>query len=755
MRICIPLHAYPPRERTGVETYSEGLARALLARGHQVLVFAPCRDRSRAHLCQFREERAGVGVTWVGTTEDSPREVERRSIPGMPAAFARFLDREQPDLVHFQHIYKLGASLIDVARERGLPVVFTGHDPFPICNDYRLLAPDLSPLDPLDHEAQARCELARGVLDEFLAAHDGFLPSGEGVTELSARVRDLLRGEAENTAEVKRVAGRITEEIRERLAVLARADRIEVPTRWLAGLLEAGGLEAPVEVRSCGIDVRGLAEIPPLTIGGGAPLSVLYLGGYYEHKGVHVLFEAVESLAGKVRLSLRGCAGSSSYATRLAETAQRVGAELGGPFHRDELPALLRAADVVVVPSLWPENAPFVIREAFAAGRPVITSDTPALRESVRNGVDGRLFPVGDAGALREILAELAADRDRLVELAKAIVPPRTIEDDARELEEIYSPLVEATEAQERRRLSRLPEHVQPFAARHRTISRMPTSELLERALAGLESLGAPSKLGTALGSSSRLRERLAEARRATAWQREVASESEQTVTELRARLGEAEAHAAEAERRADWGEERLAERESRIVWQEEVIADRRRARKELEGRLAELQRSADSLTAERDWLIEEKGEAKGRADWLEENLADREELLSWTRATLEDTRAQLAEKEMAERDRDSLASLLSRRDEELETLAADHRRLAELRALTASELDRLRSDHESLRTHESWQRAELERLAAMERELDWRAREMAEAGTEARSLVQRLVGGVLRRRIENWEPRS
>ncbi|MCB9913645.1 MAG: glycosyltransferase [Planctomycetes bacterium] len=77
------------------------------------------------------------------------------------------------------------------------------------------------------------------------------------------------------------------------------------------------------------------------------------------------------------------------------------------------MPALLAAADVVAVPSLWPENAPFVIREAFAAGRPVLASDTPALRESVSDGVDGRLLPQGDVAAWRAALTPSSRARPR------------------------------------------------------------------------------------------------------------------------------------------------------------------------------------------------------------------------------------------------------------------------------------------------------------------------------------------------------
>jgi len=61
---------------------------------------------------------------------------------------------------------------------------------------------------------------------------------------------------------------------------------------------------------------------------------------------------------------------------------------------------MMAAVDWVVVPSVWWENSPLVIQEAFAAGRPVICSDVGGMAEKVHDGVDGLHFRVGDAESL-------------------------------------------------------------------------------------------------------------------------------------------------------------------------------------------------------------------------------------------------------------------------------------------------------------------------------------------------------------------
>ena len=54
----------------------------------------------------------------------------------------------------------------------------------------------------------------------------------------------------------------------------------------------------------------------------------------------------------------------------------------------------MSSVDWVVVPSIWWENSPLVIQEAFMHGRPVICSDIGGMAEKVNDGVDGLHFRV-------------------------------------------------------------------------------------------------------------------------------------------------------------------------------------------------------------------------------------------------------------------------------------------------------------------------------------------------------------------------
>ncbi len=79
----------------------------------------------------------------------------------------------------------------------------------------------------------------------------------------------------------------------------------------------------------------------------------------------------------------------------------------------DALAQELANASVVVIPSWWPEPFGLVGIEAFAAGRPVVASDTGGIGDWLDDGVSGLMVPAGDEAALARALDELLDDPER------------------------------------------------------------------------------------------------------------------------------------------------------------------------------------------------------------------------------------------------------------------------------------------------------------------------------------------------------
>ena len=78
--------------------------------------------------------------------------------------------------------------------------------------------------------------------------------------------------------------------------------------------------------------------------------------------------------------------------------------------HRDDIPELLAAADVVAVPSVCEEGLGLVALEGMAASRPVVVSASGGLPEIVRDGETGLVVPMGDAVALAAAVLRLLSD---------------------------------------------------------------------------------------------------------------------------------------------------------------------------------------------------------------------------------------------------------------------------------------------------------------------------------------------------------
>lgn len=114
-------------------------------------------------------------------------------------------------------------------------------------------------------------------------------------------------------------------------------------------------------------------------------------------------------LAGK---SGRSSAELSEWATRLGDRVRFLG-------HREDVPALMAAADVFAFPSER-EGLGGVLIEAMATGCPVVASAIPTSREVLGEGSYGLLYPLGDVPALADALCSVLRDRgDALVRAAR------------------------------------------------------------------------------------------------------------------------------------------------------------------------------------------------------------------------------------------------------------------------------------------------------------------------------------------------
>jgi GT2 family glycosyltransferase len=175
-----------------------------------------------------------------------------------------------------------------------------------------------------------------------------------------------------------------------------------------------------------------------------APLRLGFLGSLMVSKAPHLLLEAASGMPpGSVSVELFGepvdYHGDASYRERLAPLLSQPHVQVRGRIAHDDVARTLSNLDVLVVPSIWPENSPLVIREAFLAGVPVVASRIGGIPETVTDGVNGLLFTPGDVADLRSTLQRLLSDPALLETLRRGIPPVRTLEDDVAAMRKAYA----------------------------------------------------------------------------------------------------------------------------------------------------------------------------------------------------------------------------------------------------------------------------------------------------------------------------
>ncbi len=161
---------------------------------------------------------------------------------------------------------------------------------------------------------------------------------------------------------------------------------------------------------------------PPADVPRLRPQRVLYLGRFEVRKGVGPLAEAWTRLRDAAPGAELVLVGGGPLEGELRETLREPLAEgrarLLPGVARMDVPALLRSADLVVVPSSWGEPFGMAALEAMACGRAVLGTRAGGLAHLIDER-GGRLVPPGDPEALAAAMAEMLARPDTLVEMGR------------------------------------------------------------------------------------------------------------------------------------------------------------------------------------------------------------------------------------------------------------------------------------------------------------------------------------------------
>jgi len=437
VKVVIAVHHFPPRYTSGAELRAYRTASRLRDHGHAVHVIC----------VEAIDHGDGNGLTFGDDAYDGlPVRRLRFNLEAAPDPFRwaydnpwigrhlrGYLPELAPDLLHLVSGYLMSGRTLRAAMDVRIPTVVT-------LTDYWFLCPRITLLrssgqlcaPPFDAATCARClgeekrryripgKILPGLMRAFWQRQPG------RVAQVQARMVFLRE-------------------------TLNHVDAIVSPSRFLRHLfVQAGVAEERIVFSRQGRDFPNLAPENLVKTPAGH-LRVGYMGQIAPHKGVHTLFEAVRRLSGApLEVKVYGDTRPfPDYARRLRQMAHLDSRlSLAGTYDRAGVSRVLQGLDVVVVPSVWYENSPNTILEAFAHRTPVIASDLGGMAELVEDGVNGLRFIPSDASSLMTKLQQLIDDPGLLAQLREGIRPVKSVAEEMAELLEVYASVVDDAKPQ-------------------------------------------------------------------------------------------------------------------------------------------------------------------------------------------------------------------------------------------------------------------------------------------------------------------
>jgi glycosyltransferase involved in cell wall biosynthesis len=428
MKILIAVHHFPPTYTGGAEWRAYRTATEMQARGHEVRVI--CVEKidqpvqgSIIHRDEIYENISVRRLYYDIHAAPDPFQYSYNN-PWIGAAVDHLLDEYQPELFHLIGGYLLSGNVFSVVKQRSIPLVVSLTDFWYLCPRLHFLRSDdgLSylPVDPI------RCARCLGEDSRRWRIPGRLFPK---VMERIWRFH-------------KKRAAKIQFRYQYLINALNMADMIVSPSEFLRSTYIEAGIDPDriVFSRQGRYPVQDIDQKQELNFEI-KPLQVGYVGSILPHKGVHVLIDAVRSLP-HAPLQLRIFGDHHCSKGYTSELVQQIGDDsrivLEGVFSRPNLGKVFNKLDVLVVPSLWYENSPNSMLEAFAYKTPVIATDLGGMSELVEHGTNGFLFPLGDAGDLAHQLSRIITEPDLLRTLQKGIGPVRSVSAEMDHLEQIY-----------------------------------------------------------------------------------------------------------------------------------------------------------------------------------------------------------------------------------------------------------------------------------------------------------------------------
>jgi len=445
MKILQVVHSLPVFNQAGTEIYTFDLA-SELSKKHQVYIFSRYSDLKQEDYLVRKQIFSGITAYLINNTFRGYNSFEMfYQNVSIDEKFSKVLDEIKPDVVHIQHLAFLSLGMIEKAKERNIPVVFTLHDYWLMCPKWHLLGADGKPCEKAAEGIFNRdcVNCLRDMLNTNRHAIKSYYLMKEFLPAYFLKYLKNIYFHYN-----RKSSSNAIEQLKKRSIVVKKAlESISfflAPSQYIKNQFLKFGIH-PDEILSYypGLNLSKFQKNQSKMNG---KIRFAFIGTIIPAKGLHVLisaFNGIRSDVAELRIygKIKKYVGFESYPLSLKRAIKNKNIKFLGGFDHDSVADIFKDLDVLVVPSIWQENHPLIIREAFLLKKPVIASRIGGITEIVENGINGLLFESGNAEELREKIEYIISNPKVLDDFRENNGEVKGIDDNAKEVEEIYCKL--------------------------------------------------------------------------------------------------------------------------------------------------------------------------------------------------------------------------------------------------------------------------------------------------------------------------
>ena len=464
-RVLHVVHGWPPWAHGGTELYAYWLAHQQ-ARQRDVAVYSRFTDPDRVLGEALEHLDHGVRVRLIVNNFDQRNPLCRNGFhcPEIARDFERYLDDTRPAVLHVHHLAGHCASLLSVARRRGIPIVYQAQDWWPVCARMNLYDSShalcsgprpskcahclpLTNLPPATMASSLLHRARRMWIRAQLANVDAVVMGSEFIADSYRRWQVLP---SNTPVHVVPYGVPIHEGLAARGATPSAFERRCIPSGCVAppsnspAILGRHALPAGrIAALGATTDLHHGLLGTPREMTRALPLRFGYIGALLPHKGVHVCIDAFRQLIGRqAELHVWGSSEDRAYSASLVSRAADAGhIRFHGAFPESEKTAILRSLDVLIVPSAGLESFGLAAREAMEQGVPVLASRRGPLAELFAEDNGGALFAPEDPADLVRQVRRVIDDPGLLDRWRRSLPAVKSVECHAEEIDEIYRAL--------------------------------------------------------------------------------------------------------------------------------------------------------------------------------------------------------------------------------------------------------------------------------------------------------------------------